>query len=100
MDNDVKNVKNSDENIIELTDEVSESDEIDSYIVIKLRLTNEKLDETFFLVCKIISCDRIDDFEGKYSNRAKFMFKDIKDRETIVKYVFEEQRRIRKKENG
>ena len=32
MDNDVKNVKNSDENIIELTDEVSESDEIDSYI--------------------------------------------------------------------
>ena len=30
MDNDVKNVKNSDENIIELTDEVSESDEIDS----------------------------------------------------------------------
>ena len=74
--------------------------EIDSYIVIKLRLTNERLDETFFLACKIISCDRIEDFEGKYSNRAKFMFKDIKDRETIVKYVFEEQRRIRKKENG
>ena len=34
MDNDVKNVKNSDENIIELTDEVSESDEIDSYIAV------------------------------------------------------------------
>lgn len=32
MDNDVKSEKISDENIIELTDEVSESDEIDSYI--------------------------------------------------------------------
>lgn len=74
--------------------------EIDSYIVIRLRLTNEKLDETFFLVCKIISCNRIENYEGKYSNRAKFIFKDIKDRETIVKFVFDEQRRIRKKENG
>jgi hypothetical protein len=34
----------------------------------------------------------------KFIHRGKFMFKDLKDRETIVRYVFEEERRIRRKE--
>ena len=38
--------------------------------------------------------------QGMYFNRGKFGFKDLKDRERIVRFVFEEERKIRKKENG
>ena len=36
----------------------------------------------------------------RYSCRAKFIFKDLKDREKIVRFVFEEERKIRRKEVG
>lgn len=69
-----------------------------AYLLCVIRLTNQKIDNTFYLVCRIISSNRIEHMQNKYSNRAKFNFKDIKDRETIVRYVFEEERRIRNKE--
>ncbi|MDY2590937.1 MAG: flagellar brake protein [Agathobacter sp.] len=74
--------------------------ERDSFLLAIIRLTNEKIDNTFYLVCKIISSNIIEHMQDKYTNRAKFIFKDIKDRETIVRYVFEEERRIRRKEIG
>lgn len=74
--------------------------EKDSYILAVIRLTNEKIDNTFYLVCRIVSSEEVEYMTDKYSNRAKFNFKDIKDREAIVRYVFEEERRIRKKEIG
>jgi c-di-GMP-binding flagellar brake protein YcgR len=37
---------------------------------------------------------------GLFSNRIEFLFKDLRDREKIVRFVFEEERRIRKKEVG
>lgn len=79
------------------------SDELfnkDDYILSVIRLTNQKIDNTFYLVCKIISSDKIEHLANKYTNRAKFKFKDIKDREIIVRFVFEEERRIRNKEIG
>ena len=69
-----------------------------SYLLAVIRLTNDKIDNTFYLVCKIIASDKIEHMQNKFSNRAKFNFKEIKDRETIVRYVFEEERRIRRKE--
>lgn len=74
--------------------------EVNSYLLIVIRLANNKMDETFYLPCKLISSNKIEHAVGKYSNRGKFIFKDIKDRETIVRFVFEEERRIRKKELG
>ena len=54
----------------------------------------------FVLVAQIIdSYGAINDSE-KYINRGKFIFKDLKDREKIVRFVFEEERKIRKKVNG
>lgn len=72
----------------------------DSYILAVIRLTNSNYDNTFYLATKIISSEKIEHLQNKYSNRAKFNFKDIKDRESIVRYIFEEERRIRKKELG
>ena len=37
---------------------------------------------------------------GNYENRVKFLFNDLDERETIIKYIFEEERRIRKRGSG
>lgn len=76
------------------------SEKAGSYIVIELRLVNSKFDETFYLLCRIVEGDLRNEAVDKVSNRAKFIYKDLKDRETIVRFVFEEERRIRKKVSG
>lgn len=78
----------------------TKKNEVDEYIVAEIRLVNDKLDENFYLVCKIISSDAVEGSSNKYTNRAKFIYKDLKDRESIVRFVFEEERRIRKKVSG
>lgn len=37
---------------------------------------------------------------NKYEHRTKFLFKDEKDRELLIKYIFDEERRLRKKVQG
>lgn len=68
-------------------------------VLITIRLVNEKIDQTFFLVTEIVDCMSSPKVKGKFIIRGKFLFKDLKDRESIVRYVFEEERRIRRKEN-
>ena len=70
------------------------------YLFSVMRLTNEKMDETFHLVCKVISSEKHSSLSQTYSNRVKFLYKDLKDREKIVRFIFEEERRLRKKEIG
>lgn len=70
------------------------------FVLLMVRLTNDRMDETFYLVCQIISSEKHPTLEDTYSNRGKFIYKDLKDREKIVKFVFEEERRIRRKEIG
>jgi c-di-GMP-binding flagellar brake protein YcgR len=72
--------------------------EKDSYAVVIVRLIDDKLDHTFYLVTEIVEAIRAENNLEKFIHRGKFMFKDLKDRETIVRYVFEEERRIRRKE--
>lgn len=68
------------------------------YVLLMFRLTNETTDESFFLVSQIVETQKLE--TDRYSVRAKFIFKDLKDREKIVRFVFEEERRIRRKEVG
>lgn len=65
-----------------------------------IRLTNEKVDHMFYLVTEVIECFTVENLKDKWIVRAKWNFKNIKDRDLIVRYVFEEDRMIRKKENG
>lgn len=68
------------------------------YVLLTFRLVNENTDECFYLVSQIVATQKED--TDRYSCRAKFIFKDLKDREKIVRFVFEEERRIRRKEVG
>lgn len=79
---------------------VTEPLEAGSKILSVIRLANDKIDRMFYLVTDVIACDPIKEMEDRWIVRAKFDFKNIKDRDLIVRYVFEEDRMLRKKENG
>lgn len=74
--------------------------EAGAFILTVIRLTNEKVDQTLYLVTEIVACERMENAPDKKVVRAKFHFKDLKDRDLIVRFVFEEDRMLRKKENG
>lgn len=70
-----------------------------SYILAEFRLQNDRVDQTFYLVSQVVASEEKNGERGKFVNRAKFLYKDLKDREAIVRYVFEEERRIRRVES-
>ena len=72
--------------------------QVGDYVLTEFRLTNDKVDQTFYLVNQIVASDEKEDEKGVFINRAKFLYKDLKDREKIVRYVFEEERRVRRTE--
>lgn len=71
--------------------------EIDSYILSVLHVSDT---QSFYLATRIIACEPAEQLRDKYIVRAKFEYKDEEDQESLIKFVFEEDRRIRKKENG
>ena len=75
-----------------------EEREKDSTIIINVTLSNSKINDTFFLICRIIDSETYKD--DKFSTRGVFIYKDLRDRDKIVTYVLEEERKIRKKEIG
>ena len=78
----------------------SEQLEVGSKVLSVIRLTNDKIDHMFYLVTEIISCDAVENMPELWVCRSKYEFKNIKERDLIIRYVFEEDRMIRKKENG
>lgn len=51
-------------------------------------------------IAEVISTESINNEFYKYEHRAKFIVILEKDREKIIRYIFDEQRRILRKENG
>lgn len=74
--------------------------EVGSKILAVIRLSNEKLDQMFYLVADVIACDAVEKVPDLWVVRTKFEFKNIKDRDLIIRYVFEEDRMNRKREKG
>ncbi len=73
---------------------------VNSYSLVIMRLCNEKIDQTFYLIVQVVDSFRSQKNPDKVIVRGRFLFKDLKDRETIVRYIFEEERKIRRKEMG
>ena len=69
-------------------------------ILVVIRLANDKMDHMFYLVADVVECASLENVRDKWIVRAKWVFKNIKDRDLIVRYVFEMDRMLRKKENG
>ena len=68
--------------------------------MLNFRLSSENMDESFYLVSQCVGSYKNLKVENLYDHRMKFIFKNLRDREKIVRFVFEEEPRIRKKEVG
>lgn len=65
-----------------------------------IRMANDKLDHTFYLVTEIIACEPVEKAPGLWLARGRFDFKNAKEQDLIIRFVFEEDRMKRKKESG
>ena len=78
-------------------DELKPNDQI----LVMLRLTSEKTDRQFQIRGNVIDSIRVQKSKDLlYQSRVKFIIEDNRIREEIIRYIFEEERRIRQKENG
>jgi c-di-GMP-binding flagellar brake protein YcgR len=71
--------------------------EYHSYLYLGFRLKNRMMDESFSMVGQVVSSQKHPKEPDLYINRVQFLLKDLRDREKIVRFVFEEERRIRNK---
>ena len=70
-------------------------------ILVMLRLTSDKSDRQFQIRSNVIDCVKVKTTKDiLYESRIKFIIEDNRIREEIIRYIFEEERRIRQKENG
>ena len=75
--------------------------EANAQILAMLRLTSTKIDRQFQIRGYVIDCHRVDKSKDLlYESRVKFMIDDKRVQEEIIRFIFEEERRIRQKENG
>ena len=69
------------------------------YLLLEFQLPqeNKKTPLDIDVVAKVIDSKQTD-AQDKYTHRVKFYFKDPRMKEQLIGYVFQEERRIRKKE--
>lgn len=71
--------------------------ELGSFLMVRFMLNVNDTDEVFDILGCVVNCEKSPD-ETRYFIRIRFIFEKIADREKIVRYVFEEERRIRRRE--
>ena len=69
------------------------------YMYVSFRLATTTVNQTINVIAKRVKSEYKDDLKI-YEHRIEFLFKETEDRETIIKYIFDEERRIRKKDQG
>ncbi len=69
------------------------------YLFLSLRLESESMNYLLEIVGKVLLCQEIEsgNKEMKYEYRINFLMRNQKEREIIIKYIFEQERRRRQK---
>lgn len=67
--------------------------EADSLIMCKYRLVNGKEDKEYSLVGKVLSVKEVENRPGTFEHRVQYLNMDMEEREEIIKYIFDEERR-------
>lgn len=70
------------------------------YLAVRTVLKNETVDQELTVVVSIVSCRKAAPNMERYETRAEFLHLGAKLRETIIKYIFDEDRKIRKRDMG
>ena len=77
-----------------------EKHEEGDYLAVQLTLQNENINQPITVVVSIVSCRQAAPNMERYETRAEFLHLGTKLRETIIKYIFDEDRKIRKRDTG
>ena len=63
-------------------------------------LSSEKIQKTYNLVGKILSVKELENRRGTFEHRVQYINIDNQQREEIIRYIFEEERKNRQRKNG
>ncbi len=74
--------------------------EPDSMVYCKYHLAIEGQLKEYTLVSRILTVRELDDKPGVYEHRAQYINIDTMDREEIIRFIFEEERKHRQREKG
>ncbi|MDE7300239.1 MAG: flagellar brake protein [Lachnospiraceae bacterium] len=74
--------------------------ETDAQLKVSFRLTTGGAEKDFNLLARVVLSNRLVNRESGYETRVEFVDIEENDRESIVKYVFEEDRKRRKRERN
>ncbi len=74
--------------------------EPDSLVYCKYNLVMGGSSKEYVLVAKILVVRELEDRPGLYEHRAQYINIDTAEREEIIRFIFEEERKHRKKEKG
>lgn len=74
--------------------------EADSLVYCKYNLVIDGVSKEYTLVSKVLVVRELEDRKGVYEHRAQYVDIDTYDREEIIKFIFEEERKHRKREMG
>ncbi|MFP3154073.1 flagellar brake protein [Lachnospiraceae bacterium ZAX-1] len=71
---------------------------VKSYVLVKMLLMIEDIPRQVFLIGQLMKCERIAGTDPiKYDHRIQYFVMDPRISDLIIKYIFEEERKIRKK---
>ncbi len=79
---------------------IDEKYEVDSLISCKYRLVVKGKEKEYNLVGRVLSARELGNRPGVFEHRIQFQNINIEQREEIIRYIFQEERKNRKKEQG
>lgn len=74
--------------------------ESNQFVLMELQLVSESMNKEYCIKGRVVSWKKLEAAEPRYETRIEFVMKDNRVREDIIRYIFEEERRKRKNENG
>ena len=69
-------------------------------LAVHMTLSNENMEQDMWVVVSIVSCRKASPNMERYETRAEYIHIGSRLREVIIKYIFDEDRKIRKKDMG
>lgn len=74
--------------------------EMDSYVLMIFRLSSGSMDKQYFLKGHVLASGGSENSWGKTESRVQFIFYDNRVQEEIIQYIFEEERRTRRRSDA
>ena len=71
----------------------------DRYMYMSFKVKSDTVNERINVIARRVRSEYKDGLRI-FEHRVEFLFKEAEDRETIIKYIFDEERRLRKKDQG